>query len=57
MDILQNIIRYSNIKYLSKGNWTRLMKILRKILKNDIRNNNRHFEIVFLKKLIYVWYN
>ena len=31
--------------------------MLGKTLKNGIRSNNRYFEVVLLKKLIYVWYS
>ena len=30
---------------------------IEKILINDIKSNNRNFEVILLKKLIYVWCN
>ena len=32
-------------------------KNIKKNSKNDIINNNKPFEVVLLKKLIFVWYN
>ena len=29
--------------------------MLKKILRNDIKNNNRHFKVVLLKKFIYIY--
>ena len=31
--------------------------MLRKTLRNDIKSNNRHFDVVLLKNLIYIRYN
>ena len=31
--------------------------MLRKTLRNDIKSNNRHFDVVLLKNLIYIGYN
>ena len=33
------------------------MKMFEKTLKNDIRSNNRYFEVFLLEKFIYVWYS
>ena len=56
-------------RYIGKYQWIFWYKIsmrqkpikihwnVEKILRNDIKSNNKHFEVVLLKKLIYVWYN
>ena len=33
------------------------MKNIEKNSKNDIISNNRHFKVILLNKIIYVWYN
>ena len=56
----QSVKKYQWIfwhKIMMKEKLLKTHKNIKKNSKNDIKSNNEYFEVVLLKKLVFVWYN